>query len=196
MAAAVPYPDPRSSAGSKLVNQFSASQSSRCERAIGRGATPCGRTCLTRGFSLVEVLVAVLVLTGGLLGLAALQATGLKATGSAQQTTLASLAAYDTIDRLRADPLSVPKSTGSMVEVKKNQCIDAADQDAAIKLWYQGVCAYGLTQSKSQANAMTVDCRATTCGAGNCEVKVYWDDSRSGVGDRSFSVCTRFPTTP
>jgi len=53
---------------------------------------------------LVEVLIAVLVLGVGLLGMAALQATGMKVGQSSQMRTIATMAAYDLSERLRADP--------------------------------------------------------------------------------------------
>lgn len=56
------------------------------------------------GFSLIEVLVALLVLSIGLLGLAALQATGFKYNSDAYYRTQASILAYDIIDRMRANP--------------------------------------------------------------------------------------------
>jgi type IV pilus assembly protein PilV len=57
-----------------------------------------------QGFSLVEVMVSVLVLSGGLLGLAFLQAQGMKFNAEAYQRTQATVLAYDIIDRLRANP--------------------------------------------------------------------------------------------
>lgn len=57
-----------------------------------------------RGFSLVEVMVSVLVLSGGLLGLAFMQAQGMKFNAEAYQRTQATVLAYDIIDRLRANP--------------------------------------------------------------------------------------------
>jgi len=174
------------------VNQPAITQTRRPGATTRPGDVTRGQPVCTQGFSLVEVLVAVLVLTSGLLGLAALQVTGLKATGSAQLSTLASLAAYDAIDRLRADPLSVPKS-GAKLAVPANRCDASVGQSTAINLWQEGACAFGLAQSSAQANALLIDCGATKCGTDNCEVTVYWDDSRVGAGDRSFSVCTRFP---
>ncbi|NIR58097.1 MAG: type IV pilus modification protein PilV [Gammaproteobacteria bacterium] len=55
-----------------------------------------------RGFSLIEVLVAVLVLAVGLLGLAGLQMAGLKQNYEAYLRTQAVNAAYDIADRMRA----------------------------------------------------------------------------------------------
>ncbi len=56
------------------------------------------------GFSLIEVLVSLLVLSIGLLGLAALQTTGLRFNSQSYQRTQAVLNAYDIIDRIRANP--------------------------------------------------------------------------------------------
>lgn len=56
-----------------------------------------------RGFSLIEVLVALAVLSIGLLGLAALQTTGLKFSHQSYERTQATLQAYDIIDRIRTN---------------------------------------------------------------------------------------------
>jgi len=61
------------------------------------------RTRRAGGFSLIEVLVAMLVLAIGLLGLAALQAQGLRFNGEAFVRTQATVLAGDLIDRIRAD---------------------------------------------------------------------------------------------
>jgi len=55
------------------------------------------------GFSLVEVLVSLLVLSLGLLGLAALQSQSAKSTYSAYLRTQAAQYAYDMLDRMRAN---------------------------------------------------------------------------------------------
>jgi len=57
----------------------------------------------SHGFTLIEVMIAVLVLSLGLLGLAGLQATSLKANASAATRGQATLLAYDIIDRMRAN---------------------------------------------------------------------------------------------
>lgn len=59
--------------------------------------------CSQRGFSLIEVMVALLVLAIGLLGLAGLQTLGLKFNTQSYQRTQAVLNAYDIVDRIRAN---------------------------------------------------------------------------------------------
>ena len=56
-----------------------------------------------RGFTLLEVMVAILVLSIGLLGLAGLMASSLKNSHSAYLRTQATWFAYDALDRMRAN---------------------------------------------------------------------------------------------
>lgn len=60
-----------------------------------------------RGFSLIEILVTVLVLSIGLLGVVALQLNGLKQNQNALQLTEATLLAYEIVDRMRANQTNV-----------------------------------------------------------------------------------------
>ncbi len=57
----------------------------------------------TAGFTLIEILVAVLVLAVGLLGLVGLQTYGLHNNHSANLRTQATLLSYDITDRIRAN---------------------------------------------------------------------------------------------
>ena len=56
------------------------------------------------GFSLIEVLVSILVVSIGLLGVAGLFSNGIKNTDSAYVRSQAVLLAYDLADRMRANP--------------------------------------------------------------------------------------------
>ena len=55
------------------------------------------------GMTLIEVLVAALILGLGLLGAASAQINALKYTDSARMSTQASFIAYDMLDRMRAN---------------------------------------------------------------------------------------------
>lgn len=58
---------------------------------------------ITSGFTLLEVLVALFVLSVGLLGLAALQTIALKFNTQSYMRTQATLQLYDIVDRMRAN---------------------------------------------------------------------------------------------
>ena len=61
------------------------------------------RSRLEQGFSLIEVLVALVVLSVGLLGLAALQSTAAQFNAGAYTRSQATILAYDMADRIRAN---------------------------------------------------------------------------------------------
>lgn len=72
------------------------------------------------GFTLLEVLIAILVLSIGLLGLAGLMVSSIRNSHSAYHRTQATWLAYDMIDRLRVDranaisasvPYNIPLTT-------------------------------------------------------------------------------------
>lgn len=54
-----------------------------------------------RGFTLIEVMIAILVMGVGLLGFALLQTMNVRFTKSAQQRTVATALAYEVIDMMR-----------------------------------------------------------------------------------------------
>ena len=98
-----------------------------------------------RGVGLVEVMVALVVLSIGLLGVANLQLSGLRMTQEAYFHSQAAVLAQDIIDRMRANPAAAASGAylrDSFAEEKKApRCApvgldgDVADQDLA--LWTQ-----------------------------------------------------------
>lgn len=64
------------------------------------------------GFSLIEVMVAVLVLGVGLLGFAFLQTANVRFTQSANYRTQATNFAYELLDQMRANRVSAPEYVG------------------------------------------------------------------------------------
>ena len=67
-------------------------------------------TITSKGFTLIEVLITVLILSIGLLGLAGLQVRSMKSNHSAYLKSQATIMAYDMIDRMRANPNAVTNS--------------------------------------------------------------------------------------
>jgi len=59
------------------------------------------------GFTLMEVLIALLILSIGLLGLASLQTNGLRSNQMASMRTISTQLANDIADRMRANPTGV-----------------------------------------------------------------------------------------
>ena len=61
------------------------------------------RLICQNGFSLLEVLIALLILAGGVFGAVAMQTSALRLSASAADRTQATFIAHDLLDRLRAN---------------------------------------------------------------------------------------------
>lgn len=64
-----------------------------------------------RGFTLIEVMVAVLILAVGLLGMASLMTRSQKSNESAYARSQATALTYDIIERVRSNVVAVPNKT-------------------------------------------------------------------------------------
>lgn len=95
------------------------------------------------GLSLIEVLIAILVLAFGLLGFALLQTMGVRFTKSAQQRTVATNLAYELVDIMRTQRAhgsfynGISFASFSSVTVPSGGCARAVDAtpDANITRW-------------------------------------------------------------
>ncbi|WP_245678775.1 type IV pilus modification protein PilV [Halomonas shengliensis] len=82
-----------------------------------------------RGFTLLEVLIAIVVLALGLLGLAALQMNALKSADVSYQRSIATLAAQDLAERTWGFLLASPDYFGeSDATIRKISCPDDIDR--------------------------------------------------------------------
>lgn len=149
-----------------------------------------------RGVSLIEVLVALLVTSFGLLGMAALQARAIKGSHSSMQKTQATMMSYYILDAMRVDRDNarlLKYNTGSLVAGKIGPiCNPTAVTgtslvDNNLKVW--------ITALKSEIgnSADTTTCGAVLCDAdGLCRVQVQFDDTPlGGLGAQIIETSTR-----
>jgi type IV pilus assembly protein PilV len=147
------------------------------------------------GFTLIEVLIAMLVLAIGLLGLAGLQATSLRNTQSAYNRSLATELAYDLADRMRANISGVAAYTTSSAAQNANcentsGCSSSQMAQNDLYEWNavittlpsgQGIICFDSTPNDGTSLAPMCD------GVGSTYViKIWWDDNHDGVTDLSF----------
>lgn len=86
-----------------------------------------------RGFSLLEVLIALVILSVGLLGLAALQAEGLRGSSSALQRTTAVSYVSDIADRMRSNRDALSDYVVTMDGDGEDQgCVDTHSSGTAV----------------------------------------------------------------
>jgi type IV pilus assembly protein PilV len=137
------------------------------------------------GFTLVETLVALVVLSVGLLGVAGLQIFGLRGNMSAASRTLATYFADDIIDRMRAnyDVARGPDASHLQYEVTMGATASSATDPIAladVTAWLAELQALPSGQGSISVNPVTriatvtiqwVDTRGddkSLCNAGNC----------------------------
>ncbi|WP_414861623.1 type IV pilus modification protein PilV [Pseudomonas sp. IT-P176] len=135
------------------------------------------------GVTLIEVMVALLILTAGLLGAAAVQLNALKYTDSSLMSSQASFIAYDMLDRIRANvaaDYSLPAPISGPVVSARNQ--DLADFHSYIRE-FGGSSARG---SISHAQGLY-------------SITITWDGARAaGIADtrRSLVLSSRVAVEP
>jgi type IV pilus assembly protein PilV len=142
------------------------------------------------GFSLLEVLIALLVLSIGLLGLAALQTTSLRSNEMASMRTTATQLAYDISDRMRANPAGVADNQYVIALTE-----DPGDTSATgralddITEWRDSVhdlpgnlgTIDGVNMPPGGASAITQCDTADGCDGLTHIITVYWDEMRTGA---------------
>jgi type IV pilus assembly protein PilV len=99
---------------------------------------PLHRGC-QGGFSIVEVLVALLVLAIGLLGLAALQAQGLRFNHDAYVRTQATHLAYDIVDRMRVNRTNLAAYTAGPPPMPFDCDPTVSTVAMDLECWYDGL---------------------------------------------------------
>jgi type IV pilus assembly protein PilV len=145
-----------------------------------------------KGFTLLEVLIALLVLAIGLLGLAALQTTGLRSNTMATTRTHSTQLAYDISDRMRANvagsytttPLKVVTAIlnqYALASCPHTQLTTQADKD--LNAWCTAVA--GMLPSGNAAITRTLlpglDVADPLDDVVTYDVTVYWDEARTGA---------------
>ena len=148
------------------------------------------------GFTLIEVLIAMLVLAIGLLGLAGLQVRSLNNTQSAYYRSLATELAYDLADRMRANNLGLSTyTTGSPAPIAScknlNGCNSAQMAQNDLYEWNSGIITLpsgqGIVCFYSTPNDGTSLLAAMCDGVGSTyAIKIWWDDNHDGATDLRF----------
>lgn len=139
------------------------------------------------GFTLLEVLVAMLVLSIGLLGLAGLMAASMRNNESAYHSTQATWLAYDILDRIRANRVAALAGAYNGASLGSPAACSATPATGSIAAkdignWKNAIaCAL-----PAGDGAIAV----TTSGANQdrLRVTVQWNDSRATSGSSAQQV--------
>ena len=142
----------------------------------------------TQGFTFIEVLIAILVISIGLLGMAGLQTTGIQQSHNSYLKTQASILAYDMADRMRANLQGVADgeyndvdSVNSPVKAEPG-CISSnspcSSEDTASHDIYQWT---HKSATGSVANQLPSGFGMVSQNGGIFTITVLWDEARTGA---------------
>lgn len=131
------------------------------------------------GATLIEVLIAIVVLSIGLLGLAGLQVTSVQSNHSAYQRSQATLLAYDLADRMRANRTEA-LTNAYLVDFPTPSSSNAVT---------------GTQAAKDKAEWLNNLARSLPNGTGKVEktgnlvtIQVRWDDNRGRIAKSDAAV--------
>lgn len=131
------------------------------------------------GVGLIEVLIAVLVLSFGLLGLAGLQVWNLKNNQSAMERSMAVMQMYSIVDSMRADRAA---AINKGFNLKLTSTPESGTSFSAVVL------------STWRTNLVAVlgpdATGAVECNGPDCTVRVRWNDGRGTSGNNKHEVST------
>lgn len=132
-----------------------------------------------RGFTLLEILIAVVILSIGLLGLAGLQTRSLQTNQSAMMRSLATVLAYDIVDRMRANRAKARDGGYNQVLAAPPPAGGTIEKDDIIA-WLADI-----------ARKLPTGDGAINVNADIVTVTVQWNDSRGAAAAQQFVVESR-----
>lgn len=143
-----------------------------------------------RGFSLVEVLVALVILSIGMLGLAGMQTRSLRDNHGSLMRSQATTAANDIIDRMRANPVQTRLglydiALGTVPVLNAPPSINNADL-----VDWKGDPAAPVDSRRGLARLPLGDGSISVVGD-LITVIVVWDDMHSGVAGAQIQIVTQ-----
>lgn len=144
-----------------------------------------GRT--QAGASLIEVLVAVMILGVGLLGIGAMQAIALRNGQSSLERTQAVIQSYAILDLVRANranalagyyntPGTAPVCEAVEVDPDDPGGVQGAQND--VNAWLASLKTAMGSGAGDTTTCGALNCVANTIGGATCTVTIQWDDSR------------------
>ncbi len=150
-----------------------------------------------QGFTLIEILIAMVIMAFGLLGLAGLQASGLKQNQSAYLRSQATALAYDLADRVRANRSQIATyiAASSGTGTQATNCLNTTGCSALLMAAHD-IYEWKLMIGSPPLNGTGSLTQASGAGTSTTSDDVYtitinWDDDRDGdidTNDANFTV--------
>lgn len=144
-----------------------------------------------KGFTLIEVLIALVILAVGLLGVAALMMTSLQSNQGAFQRSQASLLAYDIVERMRANRAQATSSnsyalattTTSVTAPSCEPCSPAQMAQIDISNWRAEL-------GRSLPGATASITRSVAGSVSSYQISIFWEDAGNALTRTNGSTVT------
>lgn len=133
-----------------------------------------------KGATLIEVLVAMVILSIGLLGLAGLQATSIQSNQGAYYRSQATILAADITDRMRANRKAARAGAYTLAELKSAHTTTTTRADKDLNEWLAQVARLPAGKARIQRDNATALVTIT----------INWDDSRGSIKKADGSALT------
>jgi type IV pilus assembly protein PilV len=137
------------------------------------------------GFTLLEVLIALLILSIGLLGLASLQTSGLRSNQMASMRTTSTQLAYDIADRMRANPVGVDAQNYVIATGDADPVIPAGENCENVTCTSAQMATYDLAQWRGAVRSLpggtSSIARTVTGTVVTHTITIFWDEYRQGI---------------
>lgn len=148
-----------------------------------------GAVRAVRGFSLIEVLIAILVLSFGLLGLAMLQTMSVRYAESSNYRTQATNMAYELLDQIRVNRINVAAYEGTYTATTgATSCVPAVGNGLTTTQYLTAWrCRLGRTLGAGATATVTQE------ADDQIRVAIIWNDERwiDGADPLTFEATTR-----
>lgn len=164
-----------------------------------------------QGFSLIEALIAILVLALGLLGTLGMIVNSLKLTSSSNYRTIAAQQAYAMAEQLRANPLALGSTSGAVsydatTPASDTTCVGTAGcarggyVNMGVWMWQQQlaavlpggagtVCRDAVNPPAAPTQSSSGTVSAWNCsGTGEYVVKVCWNEQRISASSQALGL--------
>lgn len=151
-----------------------------------------------KGSSLLEVLVSLVVLAGGLLSMAGLQTVSLKNSQTAYARTQSTMFANDMAERMRANLVGLDAGNYNNIAGAQTANCFAAAGCTGLQMAQQDIFDWQVAIAASLPAGASAVCRDATQqdglpGAIACDgngtvyaIKIWWDDDRDGVAEQRY----------
>jgi len=181
-----------------------------------RHAIPTGGRAGARGFSLIEVLVALTIIGVGMLGIAKIQALAYSSTATASLRSLAAIEASSLASAMRANhnywavaAATAPQTisvTGQLVTASTDSQLIGSSVDCSVTVCSvtAQLAAYDLAQWGKSLNALLpADTASVVCTPPvtatypvGCSITVSWVERRAGINAQSQGGAVTAMTAP